>query len=193
MRTLSALLLLAASPAHALPTESIELGAAGHARVSAADELGARLSFELPDGQPQSEEELGEEFASFRVEAPKEARKEADVRLATRDLDGDGRQEVVVRTKLAGGAGGLYVFLYDVKEKRFRAATSDAGEDFLPVERTAPVRLRSDGHIEVGAARAARAYRLAGFQLSSIGETPPAAATPPRTLPLPLELRGWKP
>ncbi len=174
----SALLLSMAVPNHGFATEtkSIDLGKLGQASVTAEDEDGARLLFQLPNGKTQKETGLGEEFLPFRFGDVGETRIEA------RDLDGDGQEEVVVRTKLAGSsAGALYVFRWRQESGRFEPATGEEEDDFLYVSAAAPVAVDKTGLIGVKEEKTTLAYQLKGdrFLLKPAAKSLPAAGALP--------------
>lgn len=142
---------------HALEIKPIDLGKLGQASVTAEDDEGARLVFQLPNGKSQKETGLGEEFLPFRFDGTN------DTRIEARDLDGDGQQEVVVRTKLPGSsAGALYVFRWHPESQRFEPATGEDDDDFLYVNAKAPVAVDKTGLIGVIDEKATLAFQLKG-------------------------------
>jgi hypothetical protein len=135
-----AILLLSSSVAQA--GEAINLGAAGKAEITMQEEGNGEyvLSIHLPAGNTQK---IRDEFVPFEMDGSPAA-------IAILDLDGDGVEEFVVRAMIPPQSGGLYVFRYSVKEKKFvpMVTGKEADDTFLSVDAVAPVRIDREGHVK---------------------------------------------
>ena len=133
-------LALLASPVAMAADETINLGRAGRATVSLEDNNGEyTLSIRLPSGGVQK---IREEFAPFDFEGTESI-------IAMNDFDRDGADELVVRAMIPPHSGGLFVYRYSAKEKKFVAMNTgrEARDTFLPVDAVAPLRVDRSGKV----------------------------------------------
>ena len=138
LKTLLAVALAVSTPAFA--AENINLGANGKAAVAMQEAHGEYvLQIKLPSGKVQK---INDEFVPFDFEGQAAA-------IAIFDLDHDGSEDIVVRAMIPPQSGGLYVYRYSAKEKKFVALqTGDEADDtYLPVDAVAPVRVERDGRV----------------------------------------------
>lgn len=158
-RILIALSLFSSFPAFAIETKPIDLGFLAPAgsippTVTLEDDEGATLSFRLPSGKEQREENLGQEFASFTMAGKPGAFVEAH------DIDGDGVAEVIARTVVPGGDGALYVFRFDGEKGRFNTTQAEDGDEFLYVNPKSAVSVDKNGLVTVKAGKTSSSYEI---------------------------------
>lgn len=136
---LSSFLVPALAPA--AEAHAVILGDRGKAEVSLNDRDGATLSIRLPGGKTQKEAELGDEFVPFYFESKRPSE------IVAVDFDGDGVEEFVVRASIPPIDGALMIYYWDSPAKRFKPYTYE-GDDYLPVDATAPVKVSASGRIQ---------------------------------------------
>lgn len=137
-----ALLMTIPSLAHAV--ERLTLGKNGEAALEMSTDNNSgetTVKVRLPSGKSQK---LTDQFVPFDFEGTTAA-------IAIVDLDNDGSEEFVLRGMIPPISGGLYLYRYNDKAKKFVPVVTgaDAEDDYLPVDAVAPVRFDRSGRVHV--------------------------------------------
>lgn len=134
---LIATLLFVTTPAQA---EELNLGENGKASVNMRESQGQYvLSVRLPSGNSQK---IEEDFVPFDYEGHQAA-------IAIQDFNGDGSEDFAVRVMFSPISGGLYIYQYSAKEKKFvpMIVGKSADTDYLPVDSVGAVRMDRRGRV----------------------------------------------
>ena len=79
--------------------------------------------------------------------------KEKEESLFAADLDRDGTEEILLRTKLPPAGGGVWAFYWDREKKLFAHSLNENGDRYIPVPSGASVELAEGGELRISSNR----------------------------------------